>query len=200
MSDANQAGIELTFEDLAELFVKMGSTLSPTYLHGSIAGVLAAGKRMTQDDWLDWALDQIAPSEEVQETHVTILQGLYFKTLAELQDEGLAFKMMMPDEDTPMIDRLHALSEWAGSFLGAFGATGVVQETSDMPATLQEILEDLAEIAQVDAQSAEEQGADEADFIAVAEHVRLSVLTVFLEYNEPPATTGDQADDQTIVH
>ncbi|WP_196158557.1 UPF0149 family protein [Reinekea sp. G2M2-21] len=196
MSEVNAAGIELQFEDLAELFVKMGSTLSPTYLHGSITGVLSAGKRMTQDDWLDWALDQMAPTEEVQESHITILQGLYFKTLSELQDEGLAFRLILPDEETPMADRLDALSEWTGSFLGAFGATGVVQETSDMPATLQEILEDLAEIAQVDALSAEEQDADEDDYLAVAEHVRVSALTVFLEYNEPPATT----DGETTVH
>ncbi|MDX1472675.1 MAG: UPF0149 family protein, partial [Reinekea sp.] len=112
MSEVNAAGIELQFEDLAELFVKMGSTLSPTYLHGSITGVLSAGKRMTQDDWLDWALDQMAPTEEVQESHITILQGLYFKTLSELQDEGLAFRLILPDEETPMADRLDALSEW----------------------------------------------------------------------------------------
>lgn len=196
MSESEQAGIHLQFDDLAELFVKMGSTLSPTYLHGSISGVLAAGKRMAQADWLDWALDQMAPTEEVQEAHVTILQGLYFKTLSELEDESLAFELLLPNEDTPMLDRLQALSDWAGSFLGAFGATGVVQETSDMPATLQEILEDLSEIAQVDATSAEDLTSAEDDFVAVAEHVRVSALTVFLEYNEPPA----QEPDGQIVH
>lgn len=194
MSDTDQHGIALNFEDLAELFVKMGSSLSPTYLHGSIAGVLAAGKRMTQEAWVDWALDQMAPSEDVQEAHIIIVQGLYFKALNELQDEGLSFSLILPDEDTPMVDRLFALSEWAGSFLGAFGATGVVQETSDMPATLQEILEDLSEIAQVDAESAEELAGAEDAFIAVAEHVRVSALTVFLEYNEPPKT----ADESTV--
>jgi uncharacterized protein YgfB (UPF0149 family) len=186
MSNIDQAGIHLQFDDLAELFVKMGSTLSPTYLHGSITGILAAGKRMSQEDWVDWALDMIAPTEEVQEAYVTVLQGLYFKTLAELEDEGLAYSLILPGEDTPLLDRLIALSEWAGSFLGAFGATGVVQETSDMPATLQEILEDLADIAQVDAESADDISGEE-DYIAVAEHVRVSALTVFLEYNEPPA-------------
>ncbi|WP_040557008.1 UPF0149 family protein [Reinekea blandensis] len=191
MSESEQAGIDLQFEDLAELFVKMGSTLSPTYLHGSLTGVLSAGKRMTQEDWVDWALDQMAPTEEIQEAHVTVIQGLYFKTLAELQDEGLSFSLLMPNEDTPMVDRLEALSEWSGSFLGAFGATGVVQETSDMPATLQEILEDLADIAQVDAKSAEDLSSAEDDYIAVAEHVRVSALTVFLEYNEPPANPDD---------
>ena len=196
MSKTDQAGIHLQFDDLAELFVKMGSKLSPTYLHGSISGVLAAGRRMTQEDWIDWALDLIAPAEEVQETHITILQGLYFKTLRELEDEGLAYSLVLPSEETPMVDRLMALSEWAGSFLGAFGATGVVQETSDMPATLQEILEDLAEIAQVDAESADDLSGEE-DYMAVAEHVRVSALTVFLEYNEPPAVNDD---NENTVH
>lgn len=194
MSDTASA-IDLKFEDLAALFVKLGSTLSPTYLHGSIAGVLSAGKRMTQEDWVDWAFDLIGASEEIEEAHVTIVQGLYFKTLRELEDEGLAFALLLPDEETPMTDRLLALSEWAGSFLGAFGATGVVKETSDMPATLQEILEDLSEIAQVDAESASDAGTAEEDFMAVAEHVRVSALTVFLEYNEP---TAEKADPDTV--
>jgi uncharacterized protein YgfB (UPF0149 family) len=195
MSESDQAGISLQFEDLAELFVKMGSTLSPTYLHGSIAGVLSAGKRMSQEDWVDWALDLLAPTAEVEEAHVTIIQGLYFKTLTEYEDEGLTFSLVLPDEDTPMVDRLFALSEWAGSFLGAFGGTGIIKETSDMPATLQEILEDLADIAQVDAESAEELASAEEDFIAVAEHVRVSALTIYLEYNEPPTDAEEQ-----VVH
>jgi uncharacterized protein YgfB (UPF0149 family) len=195
MSESDQAGISLQFEDLAELFVKMGSTLSPTYLHGSIAGVLSAGKRMSQEDWVDWALDLLAPTADVEEAQVTIIQGLYFKTLTEFEDEGLTVSLVLPDEDTPMVDRLFALSEWAGSFLGAFGATGIIKETSEMPATLQEILEDLADIAQVDAESAEELASAEEDFIAVAEHVRVSALTIYLEYNEPPT----DADDQ-VVH
>lgn len=197
MSEPDQAGIDLQFEDLAELFVKMGSTLSPTYLHGSLSGVLAAGKRMSQDDWVDWSLDQMAPSEDPDEAHITIIQGLYFKTLAEMEDEGLSFHLVLPNEDTPMVDRLEALSEWTGAFLGAFGATGVVKETSDMPATLQEILEDMSDIAQVDAKSADDLSTAEDDYIAVAEHVRVSALTVFLEYNEPPAVTDA---DETTVH
>lgn len=196
MTDSAEAGIQLNFDDLAALFVKLGSGLSPVYLHGSVTGVLAAGKRMQQDDWLNWALDQIDPAAEPEEAHITVLQGLYFKTLTELEDAGLTFNLILPDEETPMVDRLFALSEWTGSFLGAFGATGTVTETSDMPATLQEILEDLAEIAQVDAMSAEELDTAEEDYIALAEHVRVGVLTLFLEYNEPPADDAEAS----IVH
>lgn len=196
MSNSPQTGIALSYDDLAALFVKLGSSLAPNYLHGSICGVLAAGKRMAQEDWLDWALDQMAPSQEVEESHVTILQGLYFKALSEFEDPGLSFNLLLPDEDAPMLDRLFALSEWAGSFLGAFGAAGTVQETSDMPATIQEILEDLAEIAQVDAQSGDNLDNAEEDFLAIAEHVKVSAITVYLEYNEPPATDASES----VVH
>lgn len=196
MTDSTQAGISLNYDDLAELFVKMGSSLSPSYLHGSLSGVLASGKRMNLDDWFDWALDLIAATVEIEEAHVTILEGLYFKTLAELEDESMAFKLIIGGDNTPISDRLLSLSEWAGSFLGAFGATGVVQEMSEMPATLQEILEDLSEIAQVDVQQDVELEGAEEDYLAIAEHVRLSVITLFLEYNEPPAKDADE----TVVH
>ena len=196
MTESSQTGIALSYDDVAALFVKLGSSLAPNYLHGSICGVLAAGKRMAQDDWLDWALDQMAPTQAVEESHITILQGLYFKALTELEDPGLGFNLLLPDEDTPMLDRLFALSEWTGSFLGAFGASGTVQETSDMPATIQEILEDLAEIAQVDAQSGEELDNAEEDYLAIAEHVKVSAITVYLEYNEPPAAENPE----TVVH
>lgn len=186
MSASESSGIELSYEDLAELFENLGSSLSPTYLHGSLSGILAAGKRMTPDDWLDWAEEMMAPKESLDEAHTTILLGLYQKTAVEFQDENMAFKLMLPREGAPMVTRLEALSDWAGSFLGAFGATGVVKETSDLPATVQEILEDLADIAQVDATSAEELTSAEEDYIAVADHVRVSAITVFLEFNEPP--------------
>lgn len=55
MTVSDQSGIELQYADLAILFRKIGSSLAPNYLHGSLAGVLSAGKRMSQDDWLDWA-------------------------------------------------------------------------------------------------------------------------------------------------
>jgi uncharacterized protein YgfB (UPF0149 family) len=197
MTDTNGAGINLHYDDLAELFVKMGSSLTPAYLHGSLTGVVASGKRMNIDDWLDWALDLVAPTVEVEETHVTILQGLYLKTIAELQDEGMTFTLMVADDDSPIADRLLLLSEWAGSFLGAFGATGVVKDISEMPATLQEILEDLSEIAKVDAEEDIDFEGAEEDYLSIAEHVRLSAITVFLEYNEPPKQT-DIDDD--IVH
>lgn len=193
MSDSQELGINLHYDDLAELFVKMGSSLTPAYLQGSLAGVLASGKRMNIDDWLDWALDLIAPTVEVEQAHITILHGLYFKTQSELQDESLGFELMIAGDDTPITDRLILLGEWAGSFLGGFGATGTVKEMSELPATLQEILEDFSEIAQVDAeQDVEFEGAEE-DYLAIAEHVRLGVITVFLEYNEPPE--ANQNDD-----
>jgi uncharacterized protein YgfB (UPF0149 family) len=106
MSEVDKAGINLQFEDLANLFVKMGSSMSPTYLHGSITGVLSAGRRMSQEDWVDWALDLIAPTNDVEEAYVTVIQGMYFKAVAELEDESLAFNLILPDEDTPMVDRL----------------------------------------------------------------------------------------------
>lgn len=181
---------QMRFEDLAELFRRMGSGQSPTTLHGSLTGVLAAGHRMKSDDWVSWALDLLGPTEEIEEGHHVILKGLYVATLSALEDTGLSFKPMLPADNAPLANRLAALSEWCGSFLGAFGTVGVLSEGKEIPEEIQEILEDLSAIAQVDTDSDEDDQAEE-DFTAISEHVRMGALTLFLEYNQTPDPDGD---------
>ena len=190
MSDSTPDAPQMRYEDLAELFRRMGSGQSPTTLHGSLTGVLAAGHRMSAEDWVAWAVDLLGPSETVEEGHHVILKGLYVSTLSALEDTGMSFKPLLPADNAPLADRLEALSDWCGSFLGAFGTVGVVSEGKDIPEEIEEVLEDLSAIAQVDTESDEDDQAEE-DFVAISEHVRMGALTLFLEYNQTQSPDGD---------
>lgn len=119
---------EMAYEDLAELFRRLGTGQTPTSLHASLAGILAAGHRMSSEDWVHWALELLAPTETVTEGHHIVLKGLYVWTLQSLEDTGLGFTLLLPADDAPLDERLDALSDWSGSFLGAFGSVGVVAE------------------------------------------------------------------------
>jgi uncharacterized protein YgfB (UPF0149 family) len=186
---------EMAYEDLAELFRRLGTGQTPTALHASLAGILAAGHRMSNEDWVHWALDLLAPNEAVTEGHHIVLRGLYVWTLQTLEDTGFGFKLLLPADDTPLDQRLDALSDWSGSFLGAFGSVGVVAEGQSLPEAVEEVLDDLSAIAQVDNDYDEGEQA-EADFLAISEHVRLGVLTLFLEYNANAASD----DEPPVVH
>ncbi len=186
---------QMRYEDLAALFQRMGSGQTPTMLHGSLTGVLAAGHRMSSSDWVSWALDQLGPSETIEEGHHVVLKGLYVSTLSALEDSGMSFRPLLPADNLPMSDRLEALSDWCGSFLGAFGTVGVLSEGKEIPEEIEEILEDLSAIAQVDTESEEDDQAEE-DFVAISEHVRMSALSLFLEYNH----SNDPEGDSPTVH
>lgn len=191
MSDTPPDAPRMSHSDLAQLFRQMGTGQTPTSLHGSLTGVLAAGHRLSAEDWIQWALDLLAPTETITESHHIVLRGLYATTLQDLEDSGLPFRPLLPPEDAPLPDRLEALSDWCGSFLGAFGTVGVLEEGKEIPEEVREVLEDLSAIAQVETEHEEGDQAEE-DYLAVSEHVRMGVLTLFLEYNgtaggeEPP--------------
>lgn len=195
MSDTPPEIPQMRYQDLVELFQQMGTGQTPTFLHGSLTGILAAGHRMSSQDWVQWALDLLAPSEEITESHHIVLRGLYINTLRELEDTDFSFKPLLPDDSYPLADRLEALSDWCGSFLGAFGTVGVVAEGKPIPEQVEEVLEDLSAIAQVETEPEDDEQAEE-DYLAISEHVRMGVLTLFLEFNQ--ASGND--DNAPTVH
>lgn len=184
MSESNQDVPQMRHQDLARFFELLGSGQSPTTLHGSLTGVLAAGQRMEAADWISWATDMMGPSETVSADHQAILKALYSTTLNALDDTNMSFRPLLPADDSPLSDRLEALSDWCGSFLGAFGTAGVIAADKKIPAEIEEILEDLSAIAQVETDQNSDAEAEQ-DFTAISEHVRLGVVSLYLEYNQP---------------
>lgn len=185
---------QLNHQDLAELFQALGSGQSPTAIHGSLSGVLAAGHRLSKTDWLEWVMDQLGPVDPLTENQNIMLLAFYVSTVKALEDSGLSFKPLLPDDDSPMTLRLEALSDWCGCFIGAFGTVGVLAEGKEIPQEVEEILEDLAAIAQIDTESDDSAEAEE-DYIAVSEHVRMAALSLYLEYNK---TTPSDSPKQTV--
>ncbi|WP_108125760.1 UPF0149 family protein [Saccharospirillum mangrovi] len=186
MSDSTTNLPQMRHQDLVRFFELLGSGQSPTALHASLTGVLAAGHRMEPNDWVEWATDMMGPSEIVTADHQAVIKALYATTLNALDDANMSFRPLLPADDSPLSERLEALSDWCGSFLGAFGTVGVVAEDKALPEEIEEILEDLSAIAQVDTEQDSDAQAEE-DFTAISEHVRMGVLNLYLEYNQPAA-------------
>ncbi|MCH8530125.1 MAG: UPF0149 family protein [Saccharospirillum sp.] len=184
MSESHSTELpQMLHQDLTELFQALGSAQSPTAIHGSLAGVLAAGHRLSKTDWLEWVVDQLGPVDPLTENQQVMLLAFYVSTVKALEDSGLSFKPLLPEDDSPMTLRLEALSDWCGCFIGAFGTVGVLAEGKEIPQEVEEILEDLSAIAQIDTESDDSAEAEE-DYIAVSEHVRMAALSLYLEYNK----------------
>ena len=171
-------------EALAAEVVDGGLPLSVSALHGAVSGfaVFAPPEFPYYGlaDLLDPGLSGDDPAlarfvEEVRE---------------DLAADDLGFTLLLPDDDIAPEERLEALGLWCGSFLQAFAAgLAFLPESSgpegaefSLPEELQEIVSDLAAIAEADPQSVEDlddgESDAEAQLVELEEFVKVGVLLI----------------------
>lgn len=103
--------------------------------------------------------------------------------LEALQAEDLSFALLLPDEDAPMGERLTELASWCQSFLAGLVA-GLsrrgIESLKLLPDEVQEIVQDFAAIAQLDAELVEENEdeEEEIDFIELQEYAKVGALLI----------------------
>jgi uncharacterized protein YgfB (UPF0149 family) len=177
-----------TLETLADELVEAGTAFAPASLHGAVCGfaVFAASEfpYYTLANLLDPSLSGDDPA----------LVRFVDAVREGLTDEDLGFALLLPDDEVPLEDRLAALALWCDGFLSAFGAgLGAIAELGDdasgfgLSDELQEIVDDLAAIAEVEPESALDADEDaddddpEAQFMELEEFVRVAVLLIMSE-------------------
>jgi len=177
------AALELTFDDVADLFVELGSVVSPSELHGLLVGQLSTGKRFSQSQWLSEACDIL----EVEQPSDAVLQKelfeFYEQTLVQLEDENMSFGLLLPDDEgTDFNEILAMVSAWCGGFLVGLALAG--KKEFDEETT--EVLQDFAEISQLVDEDEVDEESQHALF-DIVEYVRVASLSLFLESGAKPA-------------
>jgi hypothetical protein len=174
------------FETWANLYATHQAFSHPSELHGGLCGRLAAGSRLSMDDWLTLACEHMGIAPETakasQELEAFLCQA-YDRTLASLQASDLSFQPLLPDEDYALQERLQSLSAWVRGFLEGM-ALVATQELGEATGETRELVEDFVAISQV-AEGDSEGNESEQHWIEIAEYVRVGVLTLFMEFNPP---------------
>lgn len=181
----------LDFDEVSDLFVELRAHSSPAEIHGQLAGQLAAGKRMDYADWFKEARDWMDTDSSFNTEQQEILQFVYMSTLTALADEQLGFYPLLPDDDSPIEDRLSCLGQWCQGFLAGFAL--VETNMTDLPEIVNDAMKDLAAIAQVGMEEDEQwdESVDD-DYIQIVEYVRLAAMNIFLEYAVDALEQPDQ--------
>lgn len=198
MTQENQAEpIRLPdYDAVANLLIEEGVlAVSPAELHGLLAGHLAAGARFEPDTLLRVLLDLLDLKALSREPSKLGLIALYQVTLHQFEASDFGFELLLPDDDQLLMQRAEALGSWCNGFLSGFGlATG--RRGEQLSNEAQEGLRDLAQIAQIAAESDADSDEDEADLMEVQEYVRMAAMLMFNECNRP----GDAPDQQQTLH
>ncbi|WP_049631598.1 UPF0149 family protein [Cellvibrio sp. pealriver] len=179
----------LNFDELANLLAPLGTLNSPSELHGLLCGKLAGGATLSETHWLLEAVEFLdfiaAPDERVR----IALSRLYHTTNDQLQGQ-MSLKLMLPDDDSLLSERVRGLSEWCHGFLTGFGSVDH-QGKRVINEEFEEMLEDIANIVQIQADDEEDEASSEADYMEVTEYVRVVVNSLYFEFSAEPAAPLD---------
>lgn len=174
----------LNFDDLANLLAPLGTLNSPSELHGLLCGKFAGGASLSEINWLLDAVEFLdfiaAPDESVR----LALSKLYHTTQDQLQG-AFGLKLMLPDDDALLGERARALSEWCHGFLTGFGSVEH-QGKREISEEAAEMLQDIANIVQIQVDDEEDEQSAETDYMEVTEYVRVAVNNLYDEFAPEP--------------
>lgn len=151
--------------------------VTPAELHGLLTGVLCAGID-AKSDWLTLLYDYTNEGQAWASNAKTLAESLFSQTNNALNGELMDFVLLQPKSDAPLNDQAEALSEWVNGFLAGFGIAGA-SKTSSVDS--KEILEDLAQIAQLGVDEDEDEDEQLDLLIEVTEHVRICILSLYAD-------------------
>ncbi|WP_293266647.1 UPF0149 family protein [Neptunomonas sp.] len=170
------------FDAVANLLVSENVfIISPSELHGLLAGQLSSGARMAPDIWLSTVAELLELDGLTQETSKVGLVGLYQQTLGQMESFSLELSMLLPDDDATLAQRVESLGRWCQGFMTGFGYQGK-QTDKSLSDEAKDVLRDLSEISQV-ANEVDDGEDSEADLMQLEEYVRMAVLMLFSECN-----------------
>lgn len=187
-----QALRALDFDEIANRMLELGVNESPSYLHATMAGKIAAGKRFTDEQWLDEVDELLEPEEVFSSDDETFFNFIHAHILSSLKDQEFGFYPLLPSDDEDLELRLESLSQWCENFMVGFAL--VEKAMNDLPDLVNETLHNLAAISQVDSQEENFDESAEDDFIQLVEYVRLAAMNIYYEYAEPETAEAKQTE------
>lgn len=187
------ANTTLDYDRLRDSLADAGTVVALAELHGGVCGALCAGGGAAAQRWLIDCLNDEEANAAVIASIARDLDDLVAASWHGLTDRELGFAPLLPSDDAPLEEQVHALALWCHGFLLGVGASapGIVKrEQGDGPVS--EILRDFAEISRAALSDDEAAGRDQPDFALaeIQEYVRVSVLIVFEELSDPRAAAA----------
>lgn len=161
----------------SELLSKVGFYATAADLYGMVLGLLAGGIKRTDSEFKELLVNLVNDGEEIPAEVFTWInhQALYIAGQL-MQGEGL--RLLMPNDNSAACVRLMAITEIAHSFVTGFSCKQKLH--SKLSHDVQEVLKDLMEFSQIDANVVDSNEVDK-DLMILEEHISLSAQLCFEE-------------------
>ena len=188
------------YDELNEALRRVGSSADVAECHGLLSGLLCVKETVDSAAWISHILGAEPNSDpdeaiELNEDGRALLSALLGRVLDQLNDMDYGFHPLLPDDDEPLEKRAAALAEWCQGFVLGLSMGGI-EEVGELPEASDEIIKDMAEIAQMHADADAATNEDETAYAEIVEYVRMGVLLV----REELRTISKPHPDDVVVH
>ncbi|MGI2066190.1 UPF0149 family protein [Shewanella sp. MF08487] len=167
----------------------------PVEVHGALVGLICGGVEQTGDTWIKPLFDLMNDGQPLPAQLHQLVCDLFQDSVTRLAEFEFGFMPLLPEEEEPLSQRVEALSLWAQSFLT--GMAIIQPKLNQASAEVREVIKDLAEIAQVEFDVADDEES-EAAYTELLEFVRIAAIMCYAEFG--PELPHGESDDIAAVH
>ncbi|MFA7555529.1 MAG: UPF0149 family protein [Spongiibacteraceae bacterium] len=180
------------FDQLADIYWRLGGMQSPSKLHGYVVGLLTVGEEIDPAQWLEQAAIFIDAIEPPNEEDAKTLLALYGATIKQLKSSEMELRLLLPDDAVEITQRVDSIGQWCQGFMAGFAQGGkVVQEQKGQQQYSKEVSEALGDMVAISQISLSDEDEDaqqrEQNIFEVAEYLRIAAMTIYLECHQQQA-------------
>ncbi|MGQ7246273.1 UPF0149 family protein [Halomonas sp. V046] len=185
------------FSTIADTFLLHGSMQSPAFLDGRLCASLALND-LSAEAWLEDVCITLGVEQPKDEDSAARLLGWRRQTLDALSASELNFEPLLPDDMFSLSERAQGLKEWTLGFLEVVGDAGD-EPRKAWSAALKEAIDDLAGLAQIDA-DIDDSAENENDLFALTEHARMAAMLLYTEQHPGQPQVEKVDEDPQPTH
>lgn len=175
-----------TFQETEEALRRANVLVDAAESHGTLCGIISAGKAGLKQQWLAQTLEDTDPANAQVIECRRLLERLWNDTHDALAGQEFGFEPLLPEADAPLADRVEALSGWCDGFMYGLGLAEV-ESFDKLPPDVAEVLRDFADIGRGGLGLGDSAEEDEQAFMELSEYLRVGTQLVHDELNPPRA-------------
>ncbi len=179
--NSGELEFSITYGHWSSLLNTFKALSEPAELQGLLLGSLCGQAQPSMTEWVSMAKEfmdvQPEPADaEDLSSLVLALEAMYELAQRAITDENYGLRLLLPEDECTLPQRIQSLSLWVQGFLYGVGSMGVDHEDKD--GVIHETLEDLRQIAQAD-DEVEQVEENEVYYVQLVEYVRVLVLNMY---------------------
>lgn len=173
----------IQYAELEDALARIGCADEAAEYHGTLCGALCV-KPPEEIDVLGLLEAGAAPAVVDAQTQAA-LKRLRGQALVALQDDGMGFAPLLPDDDSALIPRVQALADWCEGFLfGLASRPGL--DLNAVSEDAREIIRDFTQFTRASVGDSEGEEMEETAYTEVVEYIRVGAQLIYMELRPAP--------------